>query len=287
MKSFQHFILTRFNVRVDYSKSRTGINPDWLTHRFKLFDQFCYPSVRSQSNQNFKWLVFFDSETPRRFQTKIQEYAQWQNFIPIYVDCEFTDEINRETVLHYLKTNVDYLITTRLDNDDAVSQDFVQLIQSNFQQQEFEFLNFTSGYVWHNGKLYAFDYFHNPFMSLFEKIHEPTINGFKTIICGQHTELSALGKIKQIKTKPTWLQVIHEKNVSNRIRGIRQPIKHLTDNFSIPTEYTATQEQLLPYLLDKSFTLLKSPVESLVLALPKNTRSNLRKAWTIMQSKNI
>lgn len=287
MQNFQHFILTRFNVRVDYSKSRAGIQPDWLTHRFQLFDQFCYPSVRSQSNQNFKWLVFFNSETPKRFQNKIKEYTQWQNFMPIYVDCEFTNEINRESVLHHLKTDVDYLITTRLDNDDAISKDFVQLIQNNFQQQDFEFLNFTSGYVWHNSKLYSFDYLHNPFMTLIEKVHQLTINGFQTIICGQHTELSALGKIKQIKTKPTWLQVIHDKNVSNRIRGIRQPIKGLTENFSIQIEYTATQEKLIPYLLDKSFTILKSPVESLALTLPKNTRANLRKAWTIIQSKNI
>jgi hypothetical protein len=286
MNNLQHFILTRFNVRVDYSKTRAGINPDWLNHRFQLFDQFCYPSVRSQSNQNFQWLVFFDSETPKTFQNRIKKYAQWQNFIPVYVDCEFTNEINRKAIVQHLKTHVDYLITTRLDNDDAISKNFVQLTQNNFQQQEFEFLNFTSGYVWHNGKLYAFDYLHNPFMSLIEKIHEPSINGFKTIICGQHTELSSMGKIKQIKAKPTWLQVIHDKNVSNRIRGIRQPIKQLEANFSIHTEYIANQEKLFPYLLDKGFTLIKSPLDSLVLALPKDTRANLRKAWTIMQEKN-
>ncbi|AFY32499.1 glycosyltransferase [Calothrix sp. PCC 7507] len=287
MKSFQHFIITRFNVRVDYSKSRAGINPDWLSHRFKLFDQFCYSSVRGQSNQNFKWLVFFDSETPEYFKSKIKKYAEWQNFIPLYIDCEFTSQINHQAVLNYLKSNTEYLITTRLDNDDAVSKDFVQLIQNSFTEQEFEFINFTSGYVWNHGKLYSFDYPNNPFVSLIEKVNQTNIDGFKTIACGQHTELYLMGQIKQIKTKPTWLQVIHEQNVSNRIRGIREPIKKLGDDFFISSECIPKQEPLVPYLLDKSFSLMKAPIDSLVLALPKDTRARLRKVWQMINGRNF
>ncbi|MCM0589817.1 MAG: glycosyltransferase [Gloeotrichia echinulata DVL01] len=287
MKNFQHFIITRFNVRVDYSNSRIGINPDWLTHRFKLFDKFCYSSLRGQSNQNFKWLIFFDSETPEEFKNKIQEYSKWQNIIPIYLDSEFTNRISRETVLNNLNNNVEYLITTRLDNDDAVSKQFVDLIQSSFKKQKFEFLNFTCGYVLSNRKLYEFNYLNNPFMSLIERVNERNIDGFKTIVCGEHTKLSLMGKIEQVKTKPTWLQVIHDKNVSNRVRGIRQPIKRLGDDFSINTEYIPNQEKLVPYLIDKSFSLIKTPVDSLVLALPKDVRASLKKISTMMNRKYI
>ncbi|MEC4887300.1 MAG: glycosyltransferase, partial [Scytonema sp. PMC 1070.18] len=151
MKLFEHLIITRFNVTVDFSKPRVGIDSEWLTHRFRLFENFCYPSIHAQSNQNFKWLIYFDQETPEYFKNKIKEYAEWSNFIPIYIKNRFTNEINRENVLNYLN-GVEYLITTRLDNDDAVSKDFIQEIQNKFQKQEFEFMNFTNGYVWSNNK---------------------------------------------------------------------------------------------------------------------------------------
>lgn len=282
MKSFNHFILTRFNVRVDYSNSRTGLDPEWLNHRFKLFEQFCYPSICEQSNQNFKWLVFFDSQTPDIFKSKVKEYSEWKNFIPVYVE-HHTSQVNRAIVLSNLTNESEYLITTRIDNDDAICKNFVQMIQENFNEQEFEFTNFTYGYVWHKSRLYSFKYLKNPFISLTERINELTVDGFKTVFCGDHTQLSSMGLITQIKTKPAWLQVIHEKNVSNRIRGIRQPTNKLCDSFSINVNCLTMQENLLSYWIDKSFSLLKFPLESVALSLPKDTRVRLRKFWTILK----
>lgn len=276
MKSFNHFILTRFNVKVAYSKSGTGLDPEWLKHRFKLFDQFCYPSVRAQLNQNFKWIVFFDSQTPQAFKDKVKEYSKWQNFIPVYVDGEFTNQINQSTLMNHLTSGVEYLITTRLDNDDAVCKDFVQIVQNNFHEQDSEFINLAYGYVWKDGKLYSFKYLNNPFMSLIEKINKLKAEEFKTILCKEHTQLSSIGQIQQIKTQPAWLQVVHEKNVSNRIRGIRQPIKKLGDRFAISVEDVPRQEKPLLYWMDKGLSILKFPLESIVLSLPKDTRARLR-----------
>ncbi|MGJ5675866.1 MAG: glycosyltransferase [Nostochopsis sp.] len=276
MNNFEHFILTRFNVKTVFGKSNIGLNFDWLNHRFQLFDDFCYPSVRAQSNQNFKWIVYFDSNTPDCFKSKIKEYAEWQNFIPIYLDTEFTDDVNRKNVLKLLNKNTNYLITTRLDNDDAVSNNFVQMIQENFIQQKFEFLNFTNGYVLNNGKIYYFKYLKNPFMTLIEQIDHFSVEGFKTILCGQHTELSKMGIIKQVKCSPTWLQVIHTRNVSNRVRGIRHPIKNLAQSFLINPKYLNNHEEFIPYLIDKTWTIVKYPLESFAIALPKEIRVPLR-----------
>jgi hypothetical protein len=76
MSTFNHFILTRFNVKVSFAEPGAGLEPAWLLHRFELFDHFCYPSVRGQSNLNFKWLVLFDSNTPDSFKEKIAAYAR-------------------------------------------------------------------------------------------------------------------------------------------------------------------------------------------------------------------
>lgn len=277
MKDFQHVILTRFNVRVNYSPSRLGINPEWLTHRFGLFEQFCYPSVLKQTNQDFKWLVFFDSETPQFFKDKIETYAKWKNFIPVYFDHLLTGKDIRQFLLNILQQETRYLITTRLDNDDAISKHLIEKVQAEFQGQAFEFINFTNGYVLSDGKLYLLKYKANPFASLIEKITEFTPDGFKAVLSITHDRLGSSDKVRQINTQPTWLQVVHGRNISNRVRGIRQPITNLTEDFSIQPDRLPIKDNFLPYWVDRSFGLLKYPLESAILDLPKDTRTFLKK----------
>jgi hypothetical protein len=281
MKRIQHFLLTRFNVRVNYDLARTGVDPIWLSHRFKLFERFCYPSVRSQTNLDFQWLVYFDSETPPIFKERIDRYAEWENFLPIYLDTEFTDQINREKVSELIQEKTEYLITTRMDNDDAVCKNFIQYIQDGFEEREFEFLSFVNGYVLHDVKLYSFKYTNNPFTSLIERIKPASIDKIRTILCGEHSQLSALGNIRQIQTDSTWLQVVHGKNVSNRIRGVRQPIHKLFDNrFVIDTTQLPQQDNAWLYWLDKTWSLLKQPVEWAARQFPANLKTSIKEFLT-------
>jgi hypothetical protein len=281
MKRIQHFLLTRFNVRVNYDLAKTGVNPVWLSHRFKLFEQFCYPSVRAQTNLDFQWLVYFDSETPSAFKERIAQYAEWKNFLPIYIDTAFTDQINREKVSSLIHEKTEYLITTRMDNDDAVCESFIQEIQDGFEEKEFEFISFVNGFILNAGKLYSFKYVNNPFTSLVERIRSTSTGEIKTILCGEHSQLSALGNIKQIETDSTWLQVVHGKNVSNRIRGIRQPIRKLLNNrFVIDTSDLPQQDNVWLYWLDKNWSLLKQPIEWLISQFPPNLKTIIRKFFS-------
>jgi Putative rhamnosyl transferase len=277
MKKIQHFLLTRFNVRVNYDSARTGIDPTWLLHRFDLFERFCYPSVRAQTNLDFQWLVYFDSDTPPVFKERIEQYAEWENFYSIYLETEFSDQINQEKVSALIQEKTEYLITTRMDNDDAVCRSFIQNIQDSFEEKEFEFISFVNGYVLDAGKLYSFKYVSNPFTSLVERIKSTSENKIRTILCGEHSQLSSLGNIKQIETDSTWLQVVHGKNVSNRIRGIRQPICKLLDNrFVIDTSALPQQDNAWLYWLDKTWSLLKQPLEWAVRQFPSSLKTSLK-----------
>lgn len=222
MSIFEHYILTRFNVSVDGFDTRAGLDPDWLKHRFDLFDTFCYPSVRGQSLQNFRWLVFFNSATPQFFREKINYYASWEKFVPVFVDW-FDKDVCRREVLRSSGGNTKYLITTRLDNDDAIFRYFVETIQDNFSK-DFFFLNFPFGCVWHNKKIYVYRSESNPFISLVEPK-----SICRTVYCGDHGYLSRIGPVRQIGNRPSWLQIIHGRNVANKINGDRYPIKKLED----------------------------------------------------------
>ena len=68
--NFEHFIITRFNLPI-YSKTKSGnissTETKYLDNRFKLFMNYCLPSIKQQTCQNFKWLVLFDINTPDEY----------------------------------------------------------------------------------------------------------------------------------------------------------------------------------------------------------------------------
>ena len=88
---FQHYILTRFNLRANSwtttKNNEKVLTEEWLKDRFDLFENFCYNSVKNQRNQNFKWLVFFDINTPDTYKQKVEKYNRdFENFHPIFID---------------------------------------------------------------------------------------------------------------------------------------------------------------------------------------------------------
>lgn len=240
MPQFNHFLLTRFNVRTSYTKApeNTINNKNWLNNRFRLFEKFCYPSIMGQSNQNFKWLVFFDEKTPEKAKFQISCYTQYSNFIPIYIEKweqKTASELLRPIIKQYFSdAKPVYLITSRSDNDDAIHKDYIQIIQNNFREQKFQLLNLDLGYSLDQdtGKVYIKKYPSNPFMSLIE-----STENFLTIFTVPHDNLHikyANAQLYQsLRTKPAWIQVIHGGNVSNKIVGVRQSRKKLENNFII------------------------------------------------------
>ena len=262
MGQFNHFFLTKFNVR-SFPELRPGCEPAWLERRFNLFDQYCFPSVFNQSNQNFKWLVFFDIDTPEPFKQKIADYAKkWANFVPVYLDCplpygKFPDQV-RTVVRQYIPSDSEYLITTWLDNDDAIHKDYVQFIQDNFEPKDGETLNFFFGYQLAEGKLY-FDFeLANHFISLIEKYNPESFN---TCLCRPHKELYEVCKsAKKIFCKPLWIEVVHGSNYMNVYRrGFRIPLGNILADYSLKVEEPQDQEKTIPFLLEQSKISISFP----------------------------
>jgi Putative rhamnosyl transferase len=255
MKNFNHFFLTKFNVR-SFPDLRPGCDPEWLANRFKLFDQFCFPSVCNQSNQNFKWVVFFDADTPDEFKTKIADYSdRWANFVPLYLDFplpygEFPNEA-RKVVRKVIPDDCEYLITTWLDNDDSIHKDYVQMIQDEFSQQECETINFIFGYQLSEGKLY-FDFeMANHFISLVEK-YSP--DSFHTCLCKPHKEIYEICKsAKKILSKPVWMEVVHGSNYMNVYRrGPRIPRGTILNDFGIESYVSEETEKFGNFLAEQA-----------------------------------
>lgn len=231
MSHFRHLILTRFNMRIEQCEPR-GL--DWLEHRFEIFERFCLPSVRSQTNQNFDWLVFFHPDMPAAYRERVRVYSEWKAFVPVYSRNVF-DLAMVQGVAAELVQGFSHLITTRLDNDDAICKTFVEAIQRRFVEQDFQFLNFTNGYIWKKEKLYPTQHFSNPFVSLVERAEKCS-----TVYCRNHMELHHVGPILQIPDAAAWLQVVHGRNLSNDVWGIAEEPRDLHEHFGIaPGNFTS------------------------------------------------
>src|SRR6187402_3364420 len=130
----KHFIATRFNLKTsDWKKSKSGnlvLTNEWLEHRFNLFENYCFPSVRNQSNQNFTWCIFFDIDTPQNFKDRIVVLtANTTNVIPLFIDGMPALNVSFKNFIRENITNSDcHIITTRIDNDDVIHEDFVDII---------------------------------------------------------------------------------------------------------------------------------------------------------------
>ncbi len=210
--SFAHLIITRFNLRYPNSEP---VSEAWLAHRLPLFRDFCYASVRGQTCQNFRWLVLFDTTTPPAFRAQIDELATWDNFVPCYIDG-FDYEAILALIRPYITADTTHLLTTTLDNDDALAADFVAEVQAQVAGQAFELLNFRHGYRLNTAtdKLYDVAIATNPFVSLIENVEQ---GQFLSIVgCLPHSTMAQRfsSAIREIETRPLWLQVVHGRNLA-------------------------------------------------------------------------
>ena len=221
-KSIQLFILTRFNLLL-WNKDKGGElvrTTKWLKHRFLLFEQYCLPSIVNQTSKNFEWIVLFDSTTPEKFKIKIAEYQEkCPQLIPVYVEPKkgrFFAEIFREEVAKRVTT--ERVITTYLDNDDALNVRFVEDLQQRMQSlPDGTFIFYTNGYQFFTDHKYLMKihYPRNHFVSVVESSNPVTL---KTIYgYGSHYYIDKIkdARIEYVKDLAMWCEVIHKKNMGN------------------------------------------------------------------------
>lgn len=135
MKKYKHYVLTKFNIKVNFRcKLRNPeknpmeliLDENYLENRFYIFENYTLISMKEQTNQNFTWIVLFHKKTPQKFLKKIAELKKVYNFIDLYLDDDETFELSK-----YIdeKEKVTEIITSRIDNDDMYSNEYIEKIQ--------------------------------------------------------------------------------------------------------------------------------------------------------------
>jgi hypothetical protein len=245
---FRHAIITRFNVRYRETAHKwleaKGVNPLWLAERFDLFEKYCLPTVLAQTCQEFVWFIYFDSATPPVFIERAHRVRAGRDNIRI-VFCDVYDQGLLERDLRgELVPEPEWLLTTRLDNDDGLQRDFVKRLHETLRFSGTEALNFPNGIVYAGRRTYLYRHESNAFLSLLEPFDD-----FKTVLFVQHPEMPKVAPVRQIEGDPAWLQVVHQSNISNRVRGRRVPAARALEGFAVAGEGTAPQRSEAPLTL--------------------------------------
>jgi hypothetical protein len=214
-EQFTHLLLTRFNTAVNFAPSAKRLDSHWLTVRLALFEQYCFPSIAGQEGADFRWLVFFDAASPIWFKEKISMFEPLVK--PIYIDGPAPDEVIARKVVETGFISSPHLVTTRLDNDDALAKDHLASVQDAFRQQDREFITFPFGLQSFRGHLYNVYWPSNPFLSLIEKVGES--GDVTTVFCVAHDRVRQQNNCRKLLRSHKWLQVLHDSNLANALRG--------------------------------------------------------------------
>jgi hypothetical protein len=221
-----HVLLTRFNLPSPGAESLIRAKDGWLRGRLELFESYCLPSVRRQTNQNFHWIMYFDPESPSWLTDRISVLNKDAVFTAIY-----RAEVSNAELLQDLEavcgTRGHELITTNLDNDDGLAADFVARVQNAGSDGSRTAIYLASGLVRCGANLYLRTDRTNAFCSVREEW-----DGARTCWTDWHNLLGRSMKVKEVHGGPAWLQLVHDSNVSNRVRGRRVPAAPYGDVFS-------------------------------------------------------
>ncbi|WP_421708485.1 glycosyltransferase [Algihabitans sp.] len=209
-----HFILTRFNVLKVKQTQADAPSLEWLTHRFDLFERFCLPSVLSQDETDFRWLIYFDEKTPDEFQERVRGYGDTRIRSIFVPPGGATLDKVKAHIRAELPDETPWILTTRLDNDDAIARDFCSRLRGSITGLEPHALNFSNGVIYADGRLFQHSDLSNAFISTLERTSE-----FETAWHGFHTEVSKFLPVNQLEGPPMWMQVVHDRNISNVVRG--------------------------------------------------------------------
>jgi hypothetical protein len=209
---FAHLILTRYALRMP---DGTLPSAEWLAHRRPIFEAHCLPSVAAQTEPAFTWLLLYDASL-----TDVAEaLPSWQarcphlRGVPTAQPWEEFNATMRDAIHAALPPDATHVITTRLDNDDAIAPDFVALLQAAARERGARpryFLNFEIGENWTLATDTRAPHWHptNMFISCVEPASD--VRGIYT---WAHNSVGQHGEVVELPQRGRWTHIMHDRNV--------------------------------------------------------------------------
>jgi hypothetical protein len=245
-RGHDHVFLTRFNLPSGGFESTVRSREGWLESRVALFERYCLPSMEQQDDPDFSWIVYFDPESPRWLHERIACWRGRGNLTPVFRPSVSPTELH-DDVTDVAGSRRRRLVTTNLDNDDALAADFV----TRFRAQAFDggttAVYMARGLIASGGRLFLRVDRVNAFCSV-----STPWTSFETCWADWHNLLGSRMPVLTRYDAPAWLQVVHGRNVSNRVHGrLTSPARYasrfgaLLDHLPEPTAAELSKDRLV------------------------------------------
>jgi hypothetical protein len=117
---FLHVVATKFGIGV--------FNEQWLEYRQELFEVLTLPSLDAQTERNFVWLLGIDRDMPERFRKRLDELVASRPYIRLLeleLFGDFEPEVKRWCRNEAAAQGRSHILSTRIDNDDALHFDLI------------------------------------------------------------------------------------------------------------------------------------------------------------------
>lgn len=230
-----HVVITRFNVGLD---ATTSSGEAWLRNRLDLFERFTLPSMASQTVPCDAWLIFCDdgAGSPDWF---LKEFEQLLGSAGSVAKIVLEPTFDWSHIAPHVKDLLPeecILLTTRIDNDDAIARDYFESIRAAVRGRR-EFINFSVGVQYADGRVYRRPDPYNPFITLVESIDSAAMPD--TVWKVRHDRAFDLADVRQVRAAPMWLANIHGGNLAQEVMGLRWPATKVLTRFDIASQPTS------------------------------------------------
>lgn len=214
----------RYSQKISFgNKDRNMFESEYFEYRYAIFKNVTLKSFQQQTNQNFVLLLLHSENMPSHYKERFFELEN-ENLFLYNVFIKDTQESFDEAItnsIEYVSFEKDTAVTFRIDNDDAVQNDFIQNLE-DFLKKNFVGYAISIPYVTIVKHISELEY-------LVEKLYYPSNsiglayvtdrNNYKTVIeIGQHhlvNEETAIILLPNSAT--TVLQTINGENAINSI----------------------------------------------------------------------
>lgn len=215
MASMKHFLIIPFNAGCK--------DAGWLERRMELFRNFTMPSIKAQSNQNFTTVVLIDPDTPlvikKEIETELNAVLYFTESWWAVDRGNIVEDVNEEFSNFFFKLckDVDWVITSRCDSDDALANNYIEVTQNLFREKE-EFIIYSNGVMWLKDSKESFIKKTNspPFGSLIEPGDKPP----KTVYYMSHGHIPRMKDYQRVEPALMWIHTYHGENLDTTPRKL-------------------------------------------------------------------
>ena len=210
----KHIVVTRLALKWKYHELGMDWN-DWLNKSIYLMDNYCRPSLKNQTDQDFTLLTLVDKSV--KYAGKSLKNEKIIMTRPGDIREQIINAVNS-----YVSTiDENWVIMTRIDRDDCLRKDYISNIKRYYNSggSGFADLYYSLTYDVAKNTIHDSPKYHQP-ISPFVSVLENNIDGkipcwpFKV----NHGQIGNFMKGVKLKSLSA-MQVIHGHNVLNKVFG--------------------------------------------------------------------